>query len=392
MWGYMKKNNQIFIIMLLILSLVFTNLKVVKADNNLLKNAKSGLLMEVSTGTIIYEKNIHERVSVASMTKMMGMILIMEALEDGQIKIEDKVKVSKNASGMGGSQIWLEEGEEISVLDLLKGIMMASANDGIVCMAERIAGTEEAFVKMMNEKAQALGLKNTHFVNPTGLDEENHYSSAYDMALIAKELIKHEEIFKYTSVYEDYLRKGTDREFWLVNTNKLIKTYNGADGLKTGMTDDAGYCMAVTAKRNNMRLLAIVLGEKEGKIRNNETSELLDYGFNLYEVTTIKKKGEVLGTIELDKANLNKINIVASQDVTILKKQGEKSQKYKSNVNLNDLKLPIKAGEVIGNLVVKDDLGNKIDEVEITILENVKKDNYFKIFFKLLKGMLIGEL
>ena len=198
-----------------------------KAEENLIPNAKSGLLVEVSTGTIIYEKNIHERVSVASMTKMMGMILIMEALENGQIKLDEKVKVSKNASNMGGSQIWLEEGEEMLVSDLIKGIMMASANDGIVCMAERIGGTEEKFVSMMNEKAKELGLKNTNFVNPTGLDEENHYSSAYDMSIIARELIKHEKIFEYTSIYEDYLRKGTKNEYWLVNTNKVVfKFYN----------------------------------------------------------------------------------------------------------------------------------------------------------------------
>jgi len=382
---------KVLFLILIICSFFKFNLNV-KAEGELLQNAKSGLLMEESTGTIIYEKNIHEKVSVASMTKMMGMILIMEALEDGKIRLDEMVKVSKNASDMGGSQIWLSEGEEMSVSDLIKGIMMASANDGIVCMAERIGGTEEEFVKMMNEKAKELGLKNTNFVNPTGLDEENHYSTAYDMALIAKELIKHEEIFKYTSVYEDYLRKGSENEYWLVNTNKLIKTYQGADGLKTGMTDNAGYCMAVTAKRNNMRLIAIVLGEETGKIRNEETSKLLDYGFNLYEVTTIKKKGEVLGNISIDKANIDKINIVASSDVTILKKQGEENKEYKSNVNLKELSLPIKKGDVIGTLIVKDYMGNKIDEVVITVLEDINKDNFFNIFLKVMKSVIQGEL
>ena len=379
-------------LMVMLLLLTLANPIFVQAEESLIPNAKSGLLMEASTGTIIYEKNIHEKVSVASMTKMMGMILIMEALEDGSISLEEKVTVSKNASGMGGSQIWLEEGEQITVLDLIKGIMMASANDGIVCMAERIAGTEADFVKMMNDKAKELGLKNTNFVNPTGLDEENHYSSAYDMAIIARELIKHEEIFNYTSVYEDYLRKGTNREYWLVNTNKLIKTYQGADGLKTGFTDDALYCMAVTAKRNNMRLIAIVLGEEEGKVRNQETAELLDYGFNLYEVTTIKKKGDVLGNITIDKADTEEIEIVALRDVTVLKKQSDKDKEYKSEVRLNDLNLPIQKNEVIGSLIVKDDLGNKIDEVEITVLTDIKKDNFLKIFLKVLKSMIIGEL
>ena len=364
----------------------------VDASESLLLNAKSGLLMEVSTGTIIYEKNMHEKVSVASMTKMMGMILIMEALEDGKIRLDEMVKVSKNASGMGGSQIWLEEGEEMSVSDLIKGIMMASANDGIVCMAERVGGDEATFVKMMNEKARELGLKNTNFVNPTGLDEENHYSTAYDMALIAKELISHEEIFNYTSIYEDYLRKGTENQYWLVNTNKLVKTYQGADGLKTGMTDNAGYCMAVTAKRNNMRLLAIVLGEESGKIRNEETASLLDYGFNLYEITTIKQKGEVLGNVSIDKANLDSVSIVANDDVTVLKKQSDTDKEYKSTVKLNTLKLPIRKGDVIGSLIVKDDMGNQIDEVVITVNEDIEKDNFFNIFLKVLKSMIQGEL
>lgn len=365
---------------------------IVKAEDNLLSNAKSGLLMEVSSGRIIYEKNIHERVSVASMTKMMGMILIMEALEDGKIRLDEKVKVSKNAANMGGSQIWLSEGEEMLVSDLIKGIMMASANDGIVAMAERIGGSEEKFVQLMNNKAKELGLKNTNFVNPTGLDEENHYSSAYDMGLIAKELIKHDEIFNYTNIYEDYLRKGTKNEYWLVNTNKLIKTYNGADGLKTGMTDAAGYCMAVTAVRHGMRLLAIVLGEENGKVRNSETAELLDYGFNLYELDTIKKKGEILGNIKIDKSSVDNIEIIASRDVTVLKKKGEEKKNYKTDLRLNNLELPINKGEEIGNLIILDDLGNQMDKVAVTVNQDIKKDNFLNIFLKILIGVINGEL
>ena len=207
---------------------------------------------------------------------MMGLTIIFEKIESGKIKYTDKVTASKNAADMGGSQIWLEAGEELTVDELLKGIIMASANDGIVAMAEYVAGSEDAFVKMMNDKAKELNLIHTHFVNPTGLDEKGHFSSAYDLAIIASELMKHKDVFKYTTLYEDYLRKDSNNKFWLVNTNKLIKTYKGADGLKTGMTDNAGYCMAVTAKRNGMRILAIVLGEKEGKVRNKETMNLLD--------------------------------------------------------------------------------------------------------------------
>ena len=381
--------KKIFILISLFSLFIIQN---VQASDNLISGAKAGLLMNIETGTIMYEKNSHERLSVASMTKMMGMILIMEALEDGKIRLEDKVIVSKNASSMGGSQIWLETGEEITIIDLIKGVMLASANDGIVALAERVGGTEKRFVEMMNQKAHELGLQDTNFVNPTGLDEENHYSSAYDMSIIAKELLKHEQILEYTSIYEDYLRKGTNREYWLVNTNKLIKTYNGADGLKTGMTDKAGYCMAVTAKRNNMRLLAIVLGEESGKVRNEETANLLDYGFNTYELETIEEKGKILGEITIDKANINPIKIVSNKDVTILKKKGEDKKEYKTDVKLNSLKLPIKKGSEIGSLIVLDDLGNQIDKVTITVNNDIKKDNFFNIFKKVLFSIIKGEL
>lgn len=193
----------------------------VKADD-LVPNARNAILIEPTTKTIIFNKNISDEVSIASLTKMMGLILIFEKIEDGTIKYTDKVIASANAAGMGGSQIWLSEGEEMTVEELLKGIIMASANDGIVAMAEFIAGSEENFVKMMNDKVQELGLKNTHFVNPTGLDEKGHFSSAYDVAMIAIQLMKHEDIFKFTTLYEDYLRVNTDNKFWVVNTNKVV--------------------------------------------------------------------------------------------------------------------------------------------------------------------------
>ena len=361
------------------------------ANENIVPNAKNAILVEVGTGKIIYEKNKDERVSIASLTKMMGLILIFERIENGQLNYTDKVTASMNASGMGGSQIWLETGEVMTVEELLKGIIMASANDGIVAMAEKIAGTESAFVDLMNEKAKKIGLSNTNFVNCTGLDEDNHYSSAYDVSIIARELMKFEDVFKFTTNYEDYLRKESENKFWLVNTNKLIKTYNGADGLKTGMTDNAGYCMAVTAKRNNMRLLAVVLGEKEGKIRNKETASLLDYGFNLYEVTTIKNKGEVVGETYFDKADNDKINIIVNEDVTILKKTGELEKEYNSEIKLDNFKLPLKKGERIGKLLVKD--GNEIiKEVDIVSDRDIKKTSFLKLFWNMFKGVVTGDI
>lgn len=211
-----------FIIYLIIASFLIINIPVVKAEETLVSNGKAGLLMEVNSGEILFEKNKDSQLAVASMTKMVGLIIIMEKLESGEISLDEIVTASKNASGMGGSQIYLETGEKMSVRDLIKGITMASANDATVAMAEKIAGSEEKFVEMMNAKVKELGLKNTHFVNSTGLDEDGHYSSAYDMAMIAKELLSHEQILDFTSVYEDYLRVDTSNKFWLVNTNKVV--------------------------------------------------------------------------------------------------------------------------------------------------------------------------
>ena len=357
----------------------------------LVPNAKSAILIDPDSKKILFEKNIYDEVSIASLTKMMGLTLIFEQIDSGKIKYTDKVIASKNASAMGGSQIWLEEGEELTVDELLKGIIMASANDGIVAMAEYIAGDEDTFVKMMNQKAKELKLIHTHFVNPTGLDEKGHYSSAYDLAIIASELMKHKDVFKYTTLYEDYLRKNTDNKFWLVNTNKLIKTYKGADGLKTGMTDDAGYCMAVTANRNGMRILAIVLGEKEGKVRNSETSELLDYGFNNYEATTIKKKGEKVGEISLLKSNPDKIDIILDEDINVIKKKNETNKEYISEVKLNNLMLPIKKGENIGELLIKDD-NLIVKKITLKSSMDMKKRSFIDLWGNILKSMLTGDL
>ena len=374
---------------LIVFLIMFFNISVMA--ENLVPNAKSAILIDPDSKKILYEKNIYDEVSIASLTKMMGLTLIFEQLDSGKIKYTDKVIASKNASEMGGSQIWLSAGEELTVDELLKGIIMASANDGIVAMAEYVAGSEDAFVKMMNDKAKELKLIHTHFVNPTGLDEKGHFSSAYDLAIIASELMKHKDVFKYTTLYEDYLRKNTDNKFWLVNTNKLIKTYRGADGLKTGMTDDAGYCMAVTAKRDGLRILAIVLGEKEGKIRNKETSELLDYGFNNYEITNIKKKGEKVGEISLLKSNPEKIDIVLEDDINIIKKKGENKKDYKSEVKLNNLKLPIKKGEEIGELLIKDN-NEIIKKITLKSNQDMKKRSFLDLWSNILKSMFTGDL
>ena len=215
-------------------------------------NAKSGILMEYSTKKILFEKNANERLAPASMTKIMTMLLVMEKIDNGEISYDSMVNISKNASSMGGSQMFLDEGSAVKVGELLKGLSIASANDAAVALAEFIGGSVDNFVNMMNEKAKELGLENTQFKNPHGLDQEGHYSSAKDMAIMARELISHEDILKYTSTYEDYFNKSDGSRTWLVNTNKLVRFYPGVDGLKTGFTSTAKYCLTATAKKNNI--------------------------------------------------------------------------------------------------------------------------------------------
>jgi len=362
---------------ILILLIIFMSfIPKVRADE-LLKNAKSGILIEANSGDILYEKNKDERLSIASLTKMMVQLIVLEKIENGSIKWDDIVTISKNASGMGGTQIWLSTGEKMCVLDLFKGMSMASANDATVALAEYISKDEKEFVKLMNVKAKELGLKNTQFKNPTGLDEEGHFSSSYDLALLAKELIKHEDILKFSSKYEDYIRTNTPNKYWLVNTNKLVRFYEGADGLKTGFTDDALYTIAATAKKNNMRLIAIVLGEKEGKVRNNETMELLNYGFDNYKINIVKSKDEIVKTIKLDKCNKKEINIYLKNDLSVLTKKSDKEYKYDYKINIDKYNIPMKKESKIGtiNLIYN----NKIIKSEdLIIKENVNKVKYIE--------------
>ena len=363
----------------------------VRAEGKLATNARNAILVEVNTGTVLFEKNMNDRVAVASLTKMMSQLLILESIEKGTLKWDEVIKVSSNAAGYGGTQIYLQPGEEMTVRDLMKGISMASANDATVALAERIAGSEDNFVKMMMDKVRELGLKNTNFVNPTGLDQDNHYSSAYDLSIIARELMKHEQIFEFSSLYEDYLRVDTPNKFWLVNTNKLVRFYEGADGLKTGFTDAAKYCMAVTSKRNGMRILAIVLGEDVSKVRNQETTALLDYGFNLYEVSVLRKKDEVVDKVKVERSNSGKVEIVTKEEISILKKKNEAAKEYTQKVELNKISLPLKKNDVVGKLKVFDG-NNLIGEYDLIVNKNVSKKNFLQILGDNLRDIVVGRL
>ena len=375
---------------MLFLILLFVFITPISAED-LTLNAKSSILIEASTGKILYEKNKDERYAPASMTKMMSLVIIMDNIYNGNLRLDEMVKTSKNASGMGGSQIFLKEGEEMSVDDMLKGITIGSANDATVALAERIAGSEEAFVKIMNEYAKKLGLKNTHFKNCTGLDENDHYSSAYDMSVIARELVKHEKILNYSSIYETYLRSDTDNKFWLVNPNKLVRFYKGVDGLKTGYTDTAGYCLTATINKDNMRVIAVVMGEDSSTTRNSEVSGLLDYAYNLYKKDTYITKEEVLGNAKVEKGNVEYANIVTVDDISIINKKEYKRGEIKFELDLKYLKAPIKKGDVVGKIKVIEN-GNIISEADVTVDKNIDKAGYFTMFIRNLKEIISANV
>lgn len=360
-------------------------------QKEIIPDSKSAILIEASTGKIIYQKNAHDRYAPASMTKIMSMILIMESIEKGNLKWNDMLTTSEYAASMGGSQIFLQPNEKMKVEDLFKAVSIGSANDATVVFAEAIAGTEEKFVAKMNLKAKELGLKDTNFKNAVGLDEANHYSSAYDMAMMAKELVKHEKIFKYTTIYEDYLRQNTDNKFWLVNTNKLIKTYEGADGLKTGYTEEAGYCLTATAKKNSMRLIGTIMGVSDSKIRNTEMVTLLDYGYNTYQMQVEVKKGETVAVKNISKAKKEKVSIITKNDASVLLEKGEDKKDLNYEIKLFSFKLPIKQGMTVGILKLKDG-NNIVSTVKLTVKSNVYKASIFQIYKRTLKSMLLGSV
>lgn len=361
------------------------------ATTDLAPGAKSAILIEASTGKIIYEKNSHEKLAPASMTKMMSMLVIVESIEDGIIGWDDIVTVSANASGMGGSQVLLETGEQMSVSDLFKGVAVMSGNDAVVALAEAVAGSVDEFVAMMNKRAKELGLTDTSFKNPHGLDDANHYSSAYDMSLIAKELVKHEKVLEFTQIYEDYLRKGTDKEIWLVNTNKLVRFYQGVDGLKTGYTSTAGYCLTATAYKNNMRLIAVAMGEETSATRNAEITAMLDYGYAQYKVDTIVKEEDVVAKITLEKAKKEDVSLVPVSPVTILNKKTVKLGKITYKLDVDEVKAPVKVGDIVGSLTVLID-GKEIETVDVTVSEDVEKANIFELYIRYLKDIVSGNI
>lgn len=332
-------------------------------------NAKSAILMEESTGNILYESNPDERLPIASVTKVMTMLLIMEAVDSGKISLDDMVTVSENAMSYGGSTMFLETGEQLTVNDMLKGIAVASANDGCVAMAEHLAGSESAFVDMMNEKAKELGMENTHFMNTNGLDEDDHYSSARDVAIMSRELMKHETIFNYTSIWMDTLRGG---KFQLANTNKLIRFYDGANGLKTGSTSKALCCLSAAAKRNDMQLIAVVLGAPTSAERFASAKSLLDYGFANYAVNTQITAGDEVQKIAVEKGVDKEVGVVAGDSCSTLVKKGQEDNITKEIKIDETITAPIEAGQKIGTMTISRD-GEVIADIDLNASSAVEK-------------------
>nr|WP_229757733.1 D-alanyl-D-alanine carboxypeptidase family protein [Paenibacillus marchantiophytorum] len=347
---------------------------------DLTPNAQSAVLMDADTGTVIAEKNKDTKLPPASITKIMTMLLIMEAIDKGNIKMDEKVGVSEYAASMGGSQIFLEPGEEMTVQEMLKGIAMASGNDASVAMAEKIAGSEENFVQMMNERAQQLGMKNTHFSNCNGLPVANHYTTANDIAVMSRELLKHEGITKFTGAYQDYLRKESANPFWLVNTNKLVRFYSGADGLKTGYTSEAKFCLSATAKRDNLRVVAVVLGEPNTKTRNAEVTKLFDYAFAQYTNYPLFKSGDSLGDFKINKGQISTVPLVAKQNYSILMKKGTPTESIRHELQLDsNIKAPITMGQPIGRIIVYNG-DNVLSEYPLESPVAVDKASWWMLF------------
>jgi serine-type D-Ala-D-Ala carboxypeptidase (penicillin-binding protein 5/6) len=351
-----------------------------KEKVKLAEKSHSAILMEQDSGSVLYEKNSHEKLPPASMTKIMTLILIMEAIDKGKISWNDKIRVSEYAASMGGSQIFLEPGEEMRVEDMVKGIAIGSANDASVAMAEHIAGSNDSFVNMMNSKAKKLALKDTFFKNATGLPAAGHYTSAHDMAIMGKELLKHEEVTKFTGQYEDYLREDTEKKFWLVNTNRLVKFYPGVDGLKTGFTNEAKYCLTATANKDGMRVIAVVMGAPTPKERNAQITSMLDYAFTQFSTKKLYDRHEIVKEVKVQKADKSKLPVVTSENISLLLKKGETAKKIKTEVLVDqDLKMPVKKGQQIGSLKIWNGK-DLITESPVLASETIKKASWWKLF------------
>ena len=360
----------------------------IQVDAVKLDSSKSAVLMEIETGQVLYEYNAHEKRAPASMTKIMTMKLILDAISNNSFKMDDILTTSEYASSMGGSQIFLAPNEQMKVEDLFKSMVIASANDAAVVLAEKVSGSEESFAKKMNHTAKTLGCNNTNFVNATGLPTENHYTTSYDMALIACNLLRDYEdiVIPYSSMYESYVRTDTNNPFWLVNTNKMLKLNNGIDGLKTGWTNDAGYCITTTMKKDGMRLVCVVMGAETPTLRNSDAMKVLNYGFNSYELITLKEKNEIINTESDVLVSPSKYNIVTSNKICFLKYKGQAYDDVKYEITLYRNKIRNQESKNIGLIKAYVD-GKLVDEVSLDLEADIRKSSYLELLYKVFTSL-----
>lgn len=354
--------------------------KAMESENSLPQiSAPSAILVDFASGQTIYEKNPDEKLPLASVTKIMTMLLAMEEIDSGRMNYDDIITASAHAKSYGGSTIFLDEGEQMSVDDILKGIAVASGNDAAVAMGEHISGTEPLFVERMNQRAAELGMKNTHFINCNGLDADGHYSCARDIAIMSRELMKHEGIFKYTTIWMDSLRNG---EFTLSNTNKLVRFYEGCTGLKTGSTSKAKFCISATAKRGNMHLISVIMAAETSKERQADASTLLNYGFSAYECKDIIKKGTEIAKIPVPKSRADSVSVITESDYSFLTKKTDKVQIETKN-ELNKVAAPIKKGDEAGYITILID-GKDTHKVRLVYSADAPKATMGYVFKNLL--------
>lgn len=352
--------------------------------------SQSGIIIEADTGKVLFEKDADTKRAPASMTKIMTMLLIVEELEKGNISLKDEVTISERAASMGGSQIYLEKGSTATVEELLTTIAVGSANDSAVAMAEKIGGTVENFVVLMNKRAKQLGANNTTFKNPHGLDEEGHETTARDMALIAKEVVKHDNIIKLSSTYETTIRHKNGKSSWLVNTNSLIKFYSGLDGLKTGFTDKAGYCLTGTMKRNDMRLITVVMHAETKEDRNTDTINMMEYAYSMYNKKTLVSSENYLGNMFIDNAKSREVKYYLEKDANVIVDKNTREVNYKYDIELDKIKAPLKKGDKIGTL--KLNYNNEIINYNLIVKEDVYKSNFFTRMKNYFKDILNGSI
>lgn len=353
-------------------------------------DAKSAILIDAGSGTVLFEQNSHDKLPPASVTKVMTMLLIMEAIDRGQMTLEDNVTVSEKAASMGGSQMYMEPGEQQKLETLMMGIAIASANDACVAAAEYHSGTVEIFVENMNKRAAELGMVDTNFVNTNGLPVANHYTSAYDIALMSKELLKHTKIQDWFNIWMTNITVGLpgkkQTELGLTNTNRMIRTYPGATGIKTGFTQEAGYCLSASAKKGDLELIAVIMGCPTSKLRFAEASKLLDYGFANYDSVKLAEKGEPMGMVTIEKGTPNMVNAVAPENISVLVKKGEKDTIRGELVFKDTISAPITQGDQVGELVIyKKD--TEISRYPVVAEENVKKANLIQIYLRMIKTL-----